>query len=73
MGQLISPLGKTQLLPHVNRQHLLLTPSTGMYFQVLSVDDECFGEVPEWLIGAVSKTVERGFLLPGFESLPLRH
>ena len=31
-----------------------------------------FGEVPEWLKGAVSKTVELGFRLPGFESLPLR-
>jgi hypothetical protein len=30
------------------------------------------GGVPEWLIGAVSKTVELGFRLPEFESLPLR-
>ena len=29
------------------------------------------GEVPEWLIGAVSKTVE-GYALRGFESPPLR-
>ncbi len=29
--------------------------------------------MPEWLIGAVSKTVELGDRLPGFKSLPLRH
>jgi hypothetical protein len=28
--------------------------------------------VPEWLNGAVSKTVKGGFVLRGFESLPLR-
>ncbi len=30
------------------------------------------GEMPEWLYGAVSKTVELFFEFPGFESLSLR-
>ena len=30
------------------------------------------GGVPEWLNGAVSKTVRGGFVSRGFESLPLR-
>jgi hypothetical protein len=29
--------------------------------------------VPEWLNGAVSKTVNGGFVVRGFESLPLRY
>jgi hypothetical protein len=31
-----------------------------------------FGGVPEWLNGAVSKTVVGGFVHRGFESHPLR-
>jgi hypothetical protein len=30
------------------------------------------GGVPEWLNGAVSKTVSGGYVARGFESLPLR-
>jgi hypothetical protein len=37
-----------------------------------SIDKNNLGGVPERLIGTVSKTVARGYLCPGFESLPLR-